>query len=114
MQNPLDYSLAEVQKWVVALVVLGLSAAAFFITADPGFNEAAIALTGEVFAVIGVFAAKNHTADDVSKALAQLQGAVLSVVGYFVVVDPNTVEKLTVLVGAAVAVYAVWQVRNAD
>lgn len=110
--NPFDYSLGEVRKAVIALLVLGLAAAALFIHIEPGFDQAVVILAGEVFAVIGVFAATNHTADDVSKALAQLQGAALTVVGYFATVNPDTVEKIAVLAGAFVSAYAVWRFGN--
>jgi hypothetical protein len=65
-----------------------------------------------VFAAIGVFADKNATPDDWSKAVTAAQGAALSVVGYFTVVPMGTVSKITVLTGAALMVYTVWRTGN--
>lgn len=109
----LGRSLAETKKAVVAFIslvgaVLALALSDF----DPSFTDACIALAGGVFAVIGVYMAKNHTGQDLSKAVAQLQGAALTVVGYFATVQPGTVQKISVLTGAVVSVAGVWWVRN--
>jgi hypothetical protein len=113
----MNYSLGQVRKFVVALVWLGLAALAFFVIfPDPiggvDFQSAVVALTGAVFAAIGVFADKNATPDDWSKAVTAAQGAALSVVGYFTVVPMGTVSKITVLTGAALMVYTVWRTGN--
>lgn len=110
--NPLDYSFAEVRKFVVAAVIVALAAVAFFVTYDPGFEDAVVALTGAIFAVIGVFADKNHTVDDVSKALTFLQGSAISVVGFFATVPAATETQVGVLVGALVAAYGIWYTAN--
>lgn len=107
------YPLTEVNKAVVSGVfVLGAIAALVFADYDPTFTEAVVVLTGAVFALIGVFMSKNHTIDDLSKAVSQLQGAALFVVGYFSTIEPGTVEKITVLMGALVSAYAVYRVQN--
>jgi hypothetical protein len=111
--NPFRYSLAEVWKPVVALIFLIVAAIGLFITAEPGFVEACVTLAGAVFAVIGVFAAKNHTKDDLQKALEQLKGATLAVVAYFAVVPTSTEEQITALVGAVASVIAVYWTSNA-
>lgn len=110
--SPFSYRLGEIRKSVVAGLVLGLAVLGLLWVHDPSFDQAVIVLAGEVFAVVGVFLAKNHTIDDVSKALSQLQGAVVSVVGYFVVINPTTLEKMSVLVAAAVSAYAVFKTTN--
>ncbi len=87
--------------------------------APPNFVGAGLALVlssspspGALFAVGGVFLAKNHTTDDLSKAVTQLQGAALTIVGYFATADPGTVEKIAVVTGAVVSVIGVWWARN--
>ena len=79
---------------------------------DPSFTTACIALSGAVIGVIGVYAAKNHTYDDWSKAIAQLQASAIGVVGYFTVIPTSTVEKITLLGGAIVGVLAVFGIAN--
>jgi uncharacterized membrane protein len=107
------YSIAEAKKAVVSAVFLiGAVVALIFSDYDPGFTEACVALAGSVFAVAGVFMAKNHTKDDLSKAVSQLQGAALTVVGYFATVQPGTVQKITILAGAVVSVIAVYWTTN--
>ncbi len=106
-------SLSYAKKAAVSAVFLGGAIAAVVIADyDPNFTQAVVALVGALFAVIGVYASKNHTEDDLSKAVAQLQGAAVFVVGYFVTVPASTVEKVTVLSGAVLSAIAVFQVRN--
>jgi uncharacterized membrane protein len=106
-------SIAEAKKTVVsALFLIGAVLALILSDYDPNFTQACVALAGAIFAVVGVFMAKNHTEQDLSKAVSQLQGAALMVVGYFATVQPGTVQKITVLTGAAVSVIAVWWARN--
>jgi uncharacterized membrane protein len=107
------YSLAEAKKTVVsAIFLIGAVLALILSDYDPDFTQACVALAGSVFAVGGVFLAKNHTEKDLSKAVSQLQGAALTVVGYFATVQPGTVQKITILSGAVVSVIAVYWVRN--
>jgi len=107
------YSVAEAKKAVVsAIFLVGAIAALVLSDYDPGFTEACVALAGSVFAVVGVFLSKNHTEDDLSKAVSQLQGGALTVVGYFVTVQPGTVQKITILAGLVVSVVAVYWFRN--
>ncbi len=105
-------SLSQAKKAVVSLVFAGAAAAAFIVQFDPNLTESLVALTGAVFAVIGVFVSKNHTEDDLSKAVSQLQGSALSVVGFFTVVPTTTVEKVTALVASLLSVYGVYKVTN--
>jgi hypothetical protein len=110
--NPLNYSLGEMKKAVVSLVFLIAAAVGLFVSVDPGFVEACVALVGPVFAVIGVFAADHHSAQDLQKALEQLKGGALAVVGYFTVVPTSTAERITTLVGVVVSVFAIYWAEN--
>lgn len=108
------YSLAEAKKTVIsALFFAGAVLALVLSDYDPNFTNDVVALAGALFATIGVFLAKNHTEDDLSKTVAQLQGAALTVVGYFATVQPGTVEKITIISGALISVYAVYRANNA-
>lgn len=107
------YTLPEAKKTVVSFISLVGAVLAFVLSEyDPTWTDGFVALAGAVFAVVGVFMAKNHTTDDLSKAVTQLQGAALTVVGYFATVDPGTEEKIAVLAGAVVSVIGVWWARN--
>jgi len=107
------YSLAQARKAAISLVVLGCAVAGLVISGiDPNFQQAAVLLTGSIFAVVGVFASKNATEDDLAKAVAQLQGNALTVVGYFVTVPTATAGKISLVVGALLGAYAVFRVPN--
>lgn len=58
------------------------------------------------------FAAKNHSPDDLQKALEQLKGAALTLVGYFTVLPTTTTERITAIIGAIVSAFAVYWKRN--
>lgn len=105
-------TLAQARKAVVSLVVAGAAAAALFIVFDPNLTQALVTLVGAAFGVIGVFATKNATQDDWSKAAAELQAAALSVVGFFVSVPTDTPEKITAVVVALIASYFVFRIPN--
>lgn len=107
-----SYSLSEVKKAVVALVVAGVAIAGYFVAFDPGFQDAAILVTVGVFNVIGVFAAKNHTADDVSKAVLALTASTIGLVSFFVTVNPNDTQTILGIVGALVNAGLVFYVPN--
>jgi drug/metabolite transporter superfamily protein YnfA len=111
--NPTDYSLGEMKKTIVSLIFLGAAVAGLFVAMDPNFVQACVSLVGAIFAVIGVFSAKNHDVEDLQKALEQLKGAALVVVGYFTVVPTTTAERITALVGGVVSVIAVYWTSNA-
>ncbi len=106
------WSVEQTLKFLVALVTLVLAIVGLFVALKPGFDEAVVVLAGEIVGTAGVFMAKNITEDDVSKALAKLQGSIITVVGFFVVLDPTDVEKATVIGGALASVIAVYFVQN--
>ena len=106
--------LAEMRKTLIALIALGAAVAALFWTVNPNWAQAGIALVGAAFAVITVFLSKNHTEADLSKAVAQLQAAALTVVGFFATVPTSTSGKIALILGALIAAYGVWKVPNAN
>jgi hypothetical protein len=109
-----NYSLDQVKKAVVAAVVAVVYLVGFFVVFDPGFQVAAVQVVAFVFAVIGVFASKNHTADDASKAVVALAGSALALVGLFVTVDPGTAETVAAIVVQLGLVYGVFKSTNAE
>jgi hypothetical protein len=105
--------LARYRKAIVSAIVLVGAALALILNGyDPTFTQACVALVGPAFAVGAVLLSKNHSIDDLSKAVAQLQGAAVGVVGYFTVVPTDTLEKVTLLVGAVIGTIAVWWTTN--
>lgn len=109
----LGFTLEECRKAVVSVVAVAAAALGLFLSIDPSFGQACIVLVGAAFGVVSVFATKNSTPDDLSKAAAQLQAAALAVVGFFIVVPTSTVGKIGVLVAALVSAWAVFSVPNA-
>jgi hypothetical protein len=105
--NPFQYSLAELAPFLVSIIFLIGYGVTLFVAVPIGFVPAVAALVGPVFAVVGVFVAKAHSVDDLSKALEQLKGAALTVAVYFVAVPADTANKVGVLVGSIVSVVAV-------
>jgi hypothetical protein len=105
--------MARYRKMIVALIAAVGAAAALVVNGyNPSFTQACIALVGPVFGVIAVFASKNHSIDDLSKAVSQLQAAAITIVGYFATIPTDTGQKITILVGSIVSVIAVFWVPN--
>lgn len=105
-------TLATARKAVVSGIVAVAAAVALFVAFDPNLTQALVTLAGVVFGVIGVFSTANSGPDDWSKAAQQLQASALSVVGFFVTVPTDTPEKITALVAALIAAYAVYRTPN--
>lgn len=105
-------TLTNARKAVASLIVAGAAAATLFVAFDPNLTAALATLSGAVFGAIGVFATKNATEDDWSKAAQQVQASALAVVGFFATVPTDTPEKITALVAAALASYFVFKVPN--
>lgn len=101
--NPLNYSLKEVQKALIALIGF-LGFAAFYLVNtgwDPALVPALEALVPAAIAVGVVFAATNHTPADLQKALLGLISAgvgVWNALGQGQV-DPSTEQTLVVAAG---------------
>jgi len=106
------YTLGEAQKFVVAFIFFAATLAGFFIAFDPATTPALVAVSGAIFALAGVFLNKQHTVDDMSKALSQLQGTLISLVGIYVTVDPALITKIGMAVAAVIGVYAVYKREN--
>jgi uncharacterized membrane protein len=108
------YTYDEAKKAVVSAVFLVAYIVGLILLGAPdlGFAELCVAVVGPAFAVAAVFMETNATSEDLSKAIGQLQGAVLAVVGYFTVIDPETIEVIGVIVGGLISVYTVFRTRN--
>lgn len=110
--NPLNYSLAEVQKALIALIGFVGFTVLTFITFDPSLIQAVQLLVPAGVAVIVVFGAKNSTSDDYNKAMQGLLAAALTVVSYFETVPADTANKIGLAVGALAIIIAVAAKRN--
>lgn len=103
----------EYKKAVVAGAIALIALLAFFFTFDPGVQPAVVAVIIAVFNVGSVFMNKNHSLDDVSKAVGALQASSLGLVTFFITLDPSTVESIGAIVLAFINVYGVWKAMNA-
>ena len=110
--NPFSYSLAEIQKTIVAFVSAAVILAGLFIWLDPGTEAAILMIVTALFGVIGVFGESNATELDVSKALKALSGAILTLVALYTTVSPDTGELIGSLVALLVPVGFTWWKRN--
>lgn len=107
--------LAEMRKTIVALVSLGCVVAAIILGhINPNFQHAAILLAGAVVSLVGVFLSKNHTPDDLSKAVLHVVGLAFTCIEFWTHVSMTTTTNVTLAVGALVSLYAVWRVPNAN
>jgi len=115
--NPFNYSLAELKKVSVSLVFAIAYVAAFLIFGNGAdnlsFANVCVACVGPLFAVIGVFGAKNLDPDALDKSLQQLVGAVITVVGYFTTVPSSTTQQVILVVGALASAFVVFHTHNA-
>lgn len=108
--NPFNYSLAQLQKALIAaipLVFVLLSLVVGWVPVE-GFEEAVLALVGPLFLLVGVFAAKNHDSQTFEKALKALAGAALTVATYFPNVDVASWDnKIALGITLLVAIFGV-------
>lgn len=111
--NPLNYSLAQLKVAILQLVSVAVLLIGFFVVLDPGTTAAYQAVVIAVFSVIGVFAAKNPTADSVNKSLTSLMTSVVGVINLYATVPTSTVEKIGTLIGALVPPLLVLLGKNA-
>lgn len=107
------YTLPEARKTLAALVISILGLVAYFLTFDPGLEPAIVAVSIAVLNVAGVFLSKNHTLDDVQKAVTALVASVLALSAFFFKVEATDTETILALVGAVFNVLAVYAVKNA-
>jgi hypothetical protein len=106
------YTVDQARKAVIAFIGGLILLVAMFVTFPIGFDEALGVVLAQGFAVLGVFLAKNHTPDDLTKALQQLAGGVVALVALFETVDPNTLETIIAIVGEFGLFYAVFHASN--
>lgn len=106
------YTISQLSKAIVSFIFLAGYVALIFITFNPGLITSVALIVPAAFAVVGVFGAKNHTADDLQKALEQMKMAVLSVVSYFTLVPASTTNKIGMAIGALASFIGVYWARN--
>lgn len=107
------YEIEECRKALIAGLYVIFAAVMLVGFAPPvGFEDAVLAIVGPLATVALVFQAKNHTPDDVQKALEALKGAILSAVSYYVAVPNSTGEAITMLIGGVVMYLGVKWVSN--
>jgi hypothetical protein len=108
------FSLAESRKAVVAALYLVFSIVMLAgVVPHVGFEEAVIAVVGPAYAVIGVFMAKNHSVDDLQKALEALKAAITTTLGFYIAVPASTANILEMLITGIVMAVGVWWTKNA-
>lgn len=108
------YELGEIRKALIAglYVIFALVMLIGFAPAV-GFENAVFAVVGPLFGVFAVFEAKNHTPDEVQKALEALKAALFSAVAYYVAIPDHVGQAITMLIGGVVMWLAVKYVPNA-
>jgi hypothetical protein len=107
------YSIAECKKALVAGLYVIFAAVMLIGFAPPvGFESAVLAIVGPLGAVVLVFEAKNHTPDDVQKALEALKAAVFSAIAYYVTIPNSTGEAITMLIAGVVMYLGVKYIPN--
>lgn len=101
-----------IQKAITAGVGAVAAILVYFIGLDASFSEAMVGLVPPIFGVIQVFSTENSSATDWSKAAEALEAAALTVVGYFIVLDPGAGQMLALVLGGVVTVVGVWFFPN--
>ena len=101
--TPFNYSLKQLKVALLQLVSMGVLVAGFFVVVNPGTKAAYQAVVVAIFSVIGVFTAKNSTADSYNKGLTSLLSSVVGVVNLYTTVPTSTVNKFELLIGALIS-----------
>lgn len=104
--------MSEYAKAIVAGIGLVGYVLLTFITFDPGLIQAVQLLVPAAVGVILVWGAKNHTPDDLNKALSALVATAITVVSYFTTVPADTTNKIGMAIGALCVVIGVYWTRN--
>jgi predicted small integral membrane protein len=108
------YEIGEIRKALIAgLYVVFAVVMLVGFAPKVGFENAVFAVVGPLFGVFAVFEAKNHTPDEVQKALEALKSAVFSAISYYVVIPGHIGQAVTMLIGGLVMWLAVKYVPNA-
>ena len=111
--NPMQYSRGQLKVAILQLVSIVVLVLGFFVVLDPTTEAKYQAVVIAVFSVIGVFAAKNPSADSVNKSLTSLLSSVVAVVNLYATVPTSLVEKLGMLIGVLVPPLLVLMNQNA-
>lgn len=108
------FSLAESRKAVVAAIYFGFAIVMLVgVVPHVGFQHAVLALVGPTYAVVGVFLAKNHTPDDLQKALEALKAAFTTAITFYIAVPASIGNVMTMLITGIVMAVGVYWARNA-
>lgn len=108
----LGYTPSQIRKTLTAGIFAAAAVAGLFLQVDPNLTQAFVVLGGAVLTVVVTFATKNHTWDDVGKAVNAAEVAALTVLGYFVTVPSTTAEKIAAVTGAILLFVSVLKVPN--
>ena len=111
--DPFHYSLAQLKVALIQLVATVVLVVGFFVTLNRGTTAAWQALVVAVFGVIGVFTAKNFTADSFNKSLTSLLTSVVGVINLYATVPTSTVQKIETLIPALIVPLLVLIFKNA-
>jgi hypothetical protein len=113
MMTIFGYSPAQARKTLTAAIFAVAAVVGLFVTVDPNLTQALVVLGGAALSVVVVFGTKNHSWDDVGKAVNQLEVAGFTAAGYFVTVPATTTEKIVAATGAVLSAASVLFVPNA-
>lgn len=105
-------NLSEYSKAIVAIIGLVGYVLLTFITFDPTLIQAVQLLVPAAVLVVVTWGSKNHTPDDLNKAMMAFVSAAITVVSYFHTVPADTANKIGMAVGALVIVLGIYQKRN--
>lgn len=112
--NPFHYSLPEIRKALIAAIPLAFVILSYLLGWVPpiGFETAVLGLIGPVILVIHVFSTKNHSADDIEKALKAVTAAGITVATYWTQVPASWDNKIALAILLIGTVFGVKQVAN--
>src|SRR5262249_6717272 len=102
----------EAKKFVITAITMIGAIIAMFVAYDPGINEAAISLAGALIALVGVFLAPQFSAQDFSKGVNAVVGALLALGNYWSQMGPSTEMEIYSGVGTLVALVSVIVANN--
>lgn len=108
------HTLAEVRKFLIALLAFIIAGVGLFLTINPDFQQAVETLIFAAIGVAAVFSIPHPTQEEVYKAFSAFVTAGIAVIQFYHTIPSSTTSKIIALVYAGVAVYAVWRVPNAQ
>lgn len=107
------YTPAQIAKALTSGIFAVGAIVGLFVTVDPNLVQAITVLGLAVLSTVVVFGTKNHTVDDYSKAINQLEFAGIAVVGYFATVPQTTSSAIIAATGAVISAISVLFIPNA-